>query len=78
LKNFKCTGGRSGNASHLRSFSRTPNAGTRLQTGGVAADQLIDGTRTDQAFNQISAELSQQYILNYTEETNSNESHDLR
>ncbi|MEP7149251.1 MAG: VWA domain-containing protein [Acidobacteriota bacterium] len=64
FENFKRTGSRSGNANlHQLSAERRMSEIAR-QTGG-AVYSPIDEKELDEAFRQISAELSQQYILSY-------------
>ncbi len=64
FENFKRTGQRVGNA-NIRALSAEHRMQEiTAQTGG-AVYSPIDEKELDQAFNQISAELSQQYILSY-------------
>jgi Ca-activated chloride channel family protein len=64
FENFKRTGSRRGNANTWQlTAERRMNEVTR-QTGG-AVYSPIDERELDDAFKQISAELSQQYILSY-------------
>ena len=64
FENFKRTGQRAGNA-NIRSLSAERRMQEiAAQTGG-AVYSPIDEKELDQAFSQISAELSQQYILSY-------------
>lgn len=64
FENFKRTGQRSGNA-NIRSLSAERRMQEiAAQTGG-AVYSPIDEKELEQAFSQISAELSQQYILSY-------------
>ncbi len=64
FENFKRTGQRSGNANILKLTAERRMQELAAQTGG-AVYSPIDERELDQAFNQISAELSQTYILNY-------------
>ncbi len=64
FENFKRTGGRGGNANIRALSAERRMQELALQTGG-AVYSPIDERELDQAFNQISAELSQQYVLNY-------------
>jgi len=64
FENFKRTGTRGGNANIRALSAERRMQELALQTGG-AVYSPIDELELDQAFNQISAELSQQYILNY-------------
>ena len=64
FENYKRTGQRGGNANirYLQAERRMQQI--TLQTGGAVYSPL-DEDELDRAFNQISAELSQQYILSY-------------
>ena len=64
FENFKRTGARGGNANIRALSAERRMQELALQTGG-AVYSPIDERELDQAFNQISAELSQQYVLNY-------------
>jgi Ca-activated chloride channel family protein len=64
FENFKRTGVRGGNANIRALSAERRMQELALQTGG-AVYSPIDERELDAAFNQISAELSQQYILNY-------------
>ena len=65
FENYKRTGQRSGNANIRSHFQRNVECREiTAQTGG-AVYSPIDEKELDQAFNQISAELAQQYILSY-------------
>ncbi len=64
FENFKRTGQRGGNANILRLTAERRMQELAAQTGG-AVYSPIDEKELDQAFNQISAELSSSYILNY-------------
>lgn len=72
FENFKRTGQRGGNANIRALSAERRMQEIALQTGG-AVYSPIDEKELDQSFNQISAELSQAYILNYyPEETAKN------
>jgi Ca-activated chloride channel family protein len=64
LENFKRTGNRRGNANLQQLSAERRMSEITLQTGG-AVYSPIDERELDEAFRQISAELSQQYILSY-------------
>lgn len=64
FENFKRTGQRGGNANILKLTAERRMKELAEQTGG-AVYSPIDERELDAAFNQISAELSQQYVLNY-------------
>ncbi len=64
FENFKKTGTRGGNANIRVLAAERRMQEIALQTGG-AVYSPVDEAELDQAFNQISAELAQQYILNY-------------
>ena len=64
FENFKRTGIRGGNANIRSLAAERRMQELALQTGGAVYSPL-DERELDQAFNQISAELSQQYVLNY-------------
>ena len=64
FENFKRTGGRGGNANIRQLSAERRMQELALQTGG-AVYSPIDEKELDQAFNRISAELTQQYVLNY-------------
>ncbi len=64
FENFKRTGQRGGNANILKLTAERRMQELATQTGGEVYAP-IDEKELDQAFNQISAELSQTYILNY-------------
>lgn len=64
FENFKRTGIRGGNANIRKLDAERRMQELARQTGG-AVYSPIDERELDQAFNQISAELSQQYILDY-------------
>ncbi len=69
FENFKRTGIRGGNANIRSLAAERRMQELALQTGGAVYSPLDEG-ELEQAFNQISAELSQQYILNYYPEEN--------
>lgn len=77
FENYKRTGQRGGNA-NIRALAaeRRMEEITR-QTGG-AVYSPIDETELDRAFSQISAELSQQYILSYYPEDERNRRGEFR
>lgn len=64
FENYKKTGARGGNANIRTLAAERRMQEIALQTGG-AVYSPVDERELDQAFNQISAELSQQYILTY-------------
>jgi len=64
FENFKKTGARRGNANIRTLAAERRMQEIAQQTGGTVYSP-VDEPELDQAFNQISAELSQQYILNY-------------
>ena len=64
FENFKRTGQRGGNANIRQLSAERRMQEIALQTGG-AVYSPIDEKELDRSFNQISAELSQTYILNY-------------
>ena len=64
FENFKRTGIRSGNANTRQLTAERRMQELAMQTGG-AVYSPVDEKELDQSFNQISAELSQTYILNY-------------
>lgn len=64
FENYKKTGVRLANANIRTLAAERRMQEIALQTGG-AVYAPVDERELDQAFNQISAELSQQYILNY-------------
>ncbi len=69
FENFKRTGVRGGNANIRALSAERRMQEIAMQTGG-AVYSPIDERELDQAFNQISAELAQTYILNYYPEEN--------
>jgi len=64
FENFKRTGSRRGNA-NLRQLAAERRMGDIAGQTGGAVYSPIDERELDDAFKQISAELSQQYILSY-------------
>ncbi len=64
FENFKRTGIRGGNANIRALSAERRMTELALQTGGTVYSP-IDEKELDRSFNQISAELSQTYILNY-------------
>ena len=64
FENFKRTGSRRGNANIRQLAAERRMNDIAAQTGG-AVYSPIDERELDDAFKQISAELSQQYILSY-------------
>src|SRR5215213_7045391 len=64
FENFKRTGSRRGNANIRQLAAERRMSDVTAQTGG-AVYSPIDERELDDAFRQISAELSQQYILSY-------------
>jgi Ca-activated chloride channel homolog len=64
FENFKRTGQRGGNANIRQLSAERRMQELAMQTGG-AVYSPIDEKELDRSFNQISAELSQTYILNY-------------
>ena len=64
FENFKRTGSRRGNA-NIRQLTAERRMGDISRQTGGAVYSPIDERELDDAFKQISAELSQQYILSY-------------
>lgn len=64
FENFKKTGVRAGNANLMNLTAEHRMQELAKQTGGAVYSPL-DEKEMDVAFNRISAELSQQYIINY-------------
>ncbi len=77
FENFKRTGIRGGNANIRALSAERRMQEIALQTGG-AVYSPIDERELDRAFNQISAELSQQYILNYYPENKAASQNEFR
>jgi Ca-activated chloride channel family protein len=71
FENYKKTGIRGGNA-NIRALSAERRMQEIAQQTGGAVYSPIDERELDAAFTQISAELSQQYILNYYPEERGN------
>ncbi len=70
FENYKRTGQRGGNANLRQLTAERRMQEITRQTGGAVYSPL-DERELDQAFNQISAELAQQYILSYYPENES-------
>ncbi|MEP7213517.1 MAG: VWA domain-containing protein [Acidobacteriota bacterium] len=70
FENYKRTGQRAGNANLRQLAAERRMAEIARQTGGAVYSPL-DERELDEAFRQISAELSQQYILSYYPENES-------
>ena len=70
FENYKRTGQRGGNANLRQLAAERRMQELAAQTGGAVYSPL-DENELDKAFNQISAELAQQYILNYYPENES-------
>lgn len=70
FENYKRTGQRGGNANLRQLAAERRMQEIAAQTGGAVYSPL-DEKELDQAFNQISAELAEQYILNYYPENES-------
>lgn len=77
FENFKKTGSRAGNANIRALAAERRMQDIAAQTGG-AVYSPIDERELDQAFNQISAELSQQYILSYYPENEADKRGEFR
>ncbi|MDQ3714329.1 MAG: VWA domain-containing protein [Acidobacteriota bacterium] len=77
FENFKRTGVRGGNANIRALSAERRMQEIAMQTGG-AVYSPIDERELDQAFNQISAELAQAYILNYYPEADSKNRNEFR
>ncbi|MCA1625204.1 MAG: VWA domain-containing protein [Acidobacteria bacterium] len=77
FENFKQTGQRGGNANIRILAAERRMQELALQTGG-AVYSPIDEKELDQAFNQISAELSQAYVLSYYPENESEKRGEFR
>jgi Ca-activated chloride channel family protein len=77
FENYKKTGLRGGNANIRALSAERRMQDIALQTGG-AVYSPIDERELDAAFNQISAELSQQYILSYYPENESEKRGEFR
>jgi Ca-activated chloride channel homolog len=72
FENFKRTGNRRGNANLQQLAAERRMTEITTQTGG-AVYSPIDERELDEAFRQISAELTQQYILSYYPDDESDE-----
>jgi Ca-activated chloride channel family protein len=68
FENYKKTGSRGGNANIRQLAAERRMQELAAQTGGTVYSP-VDEKELDAAFNQISAELSQQYILSYYPES---------
>ncbi len=77
FENYKRTGNRSGSANLRYLDAERRMQELAAQTGG-AVYMPIDEKELDAAFEQISAELSSQYILSYYPETDENKSGEFR
>jgi len=77
FENFKQTGQRAGNANIRALVAERRMQDITAQTGG-AVYSPIDERELDQAFNQISAELAQQYILSYYPESEADKRGEFR
>ncbi len=77
FENAKRTGQRTGSANLRQLAAERRMQEIAGQTGG-AVYSPIDETELDQAFNQISAELAQQYILSYYPENESDKRGEFR
>lgn len=77
FENYKKTGLRGGNANIRALAAERRMQDIAAQTGG-AVYSPVDEKELDQAFNQISAELSQQYILSYYPENETDKRGEFR
>lgn len=77
FENFKRTGQRNGNANIRQLSAERRMQEITAQTGG-AVYSPVDEKELDAAFNQISAELAQQYILSYYPENESDKRGEFR
>jgi Ca-activated chloride channel family protein len=77
FENFKRTGQRNGNANILKLTAERRMQELAQQTGG-AVYSPIDERELDAAFAQISAELSQSYILSYYPENDAKNQNEFR
>jgi Ca-activated chloride channel family protein len=77
FENFKKTGSRAGNANIRALAAERRMQDIAAQTGG-AVYSPVDERELDAAFNQISAELSQQYILSYYPENETDKRGEFR
>jgi Ca-activated chloride channel family protein len=76
-ENFKQTGQRGGNA-NIRALAAERRMQEITQQTGGAVYSPIDDRELDQAFNQISAELAQQYVLSYYPENDADKRGEFR
>ena len=77
FENHKKTGSRAGNANIRQLAAERRMQEIAAQTGGTVYSP-VDEKELDAAFNQISAELSQQYILSYYPENESDKRGEFR
>ena len=77
FENFKQTGQRGGNA-NIRALAAERRMQEITQQTGGAVYSPIDDRELDQAFNQISAELAQQYVLSYYPESDADRRGEFR
>jgi Ca-activated chloride channel family protein len=77
FENFKKTGSRAGNANIRALAAERRMQDIAAQTGG-AVYSPVDERELDAAFNQISAELAQQYILSYYPENETDKRGEFR
>ncbi|MEO6588385.1 MAG: VWA domain-containing protein, partial [Pyrinomonadaceae bacterium] len=77
FENYKRTGERGGNSNVRALAAERRMQDISAQTGG-AVYSPIDEKELDAAFNQISAELSQQYVLSYYPENDANSRGEFR
>jgi len=77
FENYKRTGSRRGSANTRQLIAERRMSEIALQTGG-AVYSPIDERELDEAFRQISAELSQQYILSYYPENDAEKRGEFR
>ena len=77
FENYKRTGQRGGNANIRQLAAERRMQEITAQTGGAVYSPVDEG-ELDRAFNQISAELAQQYILSYYPEDQSDQRGEFR
>jgi Ca-activated chloride channel family protein len=77
FENFKRTGGRAGSA-NIRALDAERRMQFLTEQTGGAVYSPIDERELDNAFNQISAELAQQYVLSYYPENESDRRGEFR
>jgi Ca-activated chloride channel family protein len=77
FENFKQTGQRGGNA-NIRALAAERRMQEITQQTGGAVYSPIDDRELDQAFNQISAELAQQYVISYYPENDADKRGEFR